>query len=276
MGLISMIKELRHCDPATFCGRSNLFIVILFLVLLSPMALATVITVKQDGTGNYTTIQAGINDAITGDTILVWPGTYFENIDYLSKNITVASLYFTTGNLNYINTTIIDGANNGSCVYISHIIGEDAVLFGFTIQHGSGNSSFIYSGGGILIVTSTIAISHCIIQDNHCLFGGGITCYLSNVHLSGTVVKNNTALIQAGGIIIINECNFIFDSIQKNSVYLNYGPKGCDISKTISLDDQNIVLDTATVIFPDSYFFYSHDIDGNPLDNLTWKLITEK
>ena len=119
---------------------------------------------------------------------------------------------------------------------------------------------------------STIAIDHCIIQDNHCMIGGGISCFLSNVHLSGSVVKNNTALMQAGGIIISNDCEFIFDSIQKNSVYLNYGPKGCDISKTISLNDQHIVLDTATVLFPDNYFYYSHDNYGNPLNNMTWEV----
>jgi hypothetical protein len=267
------VKFNRHCDPVRqLPERGNLFIVIIFLVLLSSAALATVVTVKQDGSGNFTTIQAGINAASNGDTVLVWPGTYFENIDYHSKNITVASLYFTTGNLNYINTTIIDGASNGSCVYISHIIGDDATLCGFKIQHGSGNSSLIYSGGGILIVTSTIAISHCIIQDNHCLFGGGILCYFSNVHLIGTVVKNNSALIEAGGIIISNECDFIFDTIQKNSVYLNYSPVGCDITKTISLEEQHIVLDTASVLSPDQFFFYSHDIDGNPLNNLTWEI----
>lgn len=266
------VKFNRHCDPVRqLPERGNLFIVIIFLVLLSPAALATVVTVKQDGSGDFTTIQAGINAASNGDTVLVWPGTYFENIDYLSKNISLASLYLTSGNLNYINTTIIDGADNGSCVYISDITGSNAILCGFKIQHGSGSTS-LYTGGGIYVKTSTIAISHCIIQDNHCFSGGGIICFLSNIHMSGTVVKNNTALIGAGGIIIVNDCNFIFDTIQKNSVYLNYSPKGCDITKTISLEEQHIVLDTATVLSPDQFFFYSQDIDGNPLNNLTWEI----
>ncbi|MCD4730969.1 MAG: hypothetical protein K8R74_10235, partial [Bacteroidales bacterium] len=97
---------------------SNVFTSILAVIALAtftPSAQATIHTVKQDGTGDFTTIQAGINAANTGDTVLVWPGTYFENIDYNSKSITVASIYLTTQQDNYIDSTIIDGNMNGSC-----------------------------------------------------------------------------------------------------------------------------------------------------------------
>jgi hypothetical protein len=268
------VKYRRHCETGRHCEevrRSNPLIIFLFLVLLSHAAIAAVITVKQDGSGNFTTTQAGINAASAGDTVLVWPGTYFENIDYLSKNITVASLFFITGIYNYINTTIIDGASNGSCVYISDITGSNATFCGFTLQHGSGSVG-LQAGGGVFVENSNLLIRNCIIRNCISLIGGGIVCQNSNVILSASTIKNNTAIYHTGGIVIANSSEFTFDSINKNSIYLNYGPMGCDISRTGSLDEQKIILDTATVLSPDNNFFYSHDAYGNPLNNLIWEI----
>ena len=50
------------------------------------------ITVNWDGTGDYTTIQAGINAAVSGaDTVIVAEGTYVENISF-GRNDTAPAL----------------------------------------------------------------------------------------------------------------------------------------------------------------------------------------
>ena len=59
----------------------------IFLVLLSNLALANIIHVPAD----QPTIQAGINAASNGDTVLVSAGTYYENINFNGKSITVTS-----------------------------------------------------------------------------------------------------------------------------------------------------------------------------------------
>ena len=72
--------------------------ILLYLFLFFSLnVMSQIITVKQDGTGNYTTIQEAINFSINGDTVLVWPGTYFENIDFLEKSICLGGLAMTTG-----------------------------------------------------------------------------------------------------------------------------------------------------------------------------------
>lgn len=59
---------------------------------------ATIINVPDD----QPTIQAGIDASTNGDTVLVQPGTNYENINYNGKNITVASLFLTTQDTTYI------------------------------------------------------------------------------------------------------------------------------------------------------------------------------
>jgi len=114
-------------------------ILFVLLLVIHTSLIAHTYTVSLDGTGDYTTIQDGIDASSNGDTVLVFPETYFENIDYNGKNITLASLYLTTQIDSFVKTTIIDGNQNGSVVRAINGEDETAMLCGFTIQNGSGS-----------------------------------------------------------------------------------------------------------------------------------------
>jgi hypothetical protein len=75
------------------------------------------------------TIQSGINAANPGDTVLVAPGTYYENIDFEGKAITVTSSGGAAA-------TTIDGGSKAPTVYFQTSEPRTAVLSKFTIQHG--------------------------------------------------------------------------------------------------------------------------------------------
>ncbi len=188
------------------------------LVLFVSIAFAETINIPAD----YTTIQAGIDAATNGDTVLVQPGTYMENINYNGKNITVASLFFTTADTSYISQTVIDGNQNGSVVTFENEEDSTAVLIGFTISNG-GNASC----GGINCEYSNPTLENLMVKNNSSEHIGGISFYHSFSSLKNSVISNNSTNEGGGGIccyhadIEIN--NSIISNQIGNGIYVNIG-----------------------------------------------------
>ena len=86
--------------------------IILLLIAIQPASGASIITVGTGGGYDYSTIQAAVNAAVTGDTVLVARGTYIELVTIDGKDITLASNYINTGDQQDIIETIIEGTLN--------------------------------------------------------------------------------------------------------------------------------------------------------------------
>ena len=235
----------------------------LLLTLFTSLLLAETIEVKQDGTGSFTFIQEGINVSVDSDTVLVYPGTYFENIDFIGKDITVASLLLTTGNECYIDSTIIDGNHQGSVVTFENDETNDAVLMGFTIQNGSGNQTTVYNnwGGGIFINFSSPSLKYLLIKNNSARSGGGISFSSTEAYLEAVTIKENHAYQSGGGILILRlapyptNSNIYFDSTNKCDIYNNSAGRYSEIFIAENHTQViNIIVDTLTVLEPDLNF----------------------
>lgn len=144
--------------------------------------------------GDVANIQEGIDLAIDGDTVLVHPGLYVENLDFGGKVITVMSL---DGPL----STIIDGSSGGSVVTFNSGETGDSKLNGFTITNGTGTFNDPNTqGGGIYCYGSSPLISDCRIVNNAAdTHGGGLYLENSQARIEGCYVSGNTSFV-AGGI----------------------------------------------------------------------------
>lgn len=157
---------------------------------LTAVSGATIINIPAD----YPTIQQGIDASNDGDTVLVQPGLYIENVDFSGQNIVLGSLFLTTRDESYIATTIIDGDSSGSVVTFDNDEDSTAILEGFTITRG--NTS---EGGGIFCMYASPVIANNIITLNIAYtYGAGIYCYYANPVISYNEIYENAVIEQFG------------------------------------------------------------------------------
>lgn len=203
----------------------NIVFVIVLILWAHAFLFSATILVPDD----YASIQEAIDAAVSGDTIIVRPGIYVENIDFLSKILTVKSSCGAA-------VTVIDGNQSGSVVHFSAGHGADTVLDGFTIRNGKN-----YIGGGVdchggptiryNIIKDNVADGF-IISDG---LGGGIYCAGDAVIKGNSIVGNVTQiatgnLVAGGGICVayggfspIIEGNLVMDN---KALWGDYGYGG--------------------------------------------------
>ncbi|MCP3905246.1 MAG: hypothetical protein GY715_16595 [Planctomycetes bacterium] len=173
--------------------------------MIADRAVANVINVPAD----HATIQEAIVAAMNGDEVVVAPGTYVENIDFIGKTITVRSTDPTDQVV--VDATVISG--DGTVVTIENGEGRQATISGFTITGGVSS--------GMRIISSSPTVSWCVFAGNSNKNNRGGGLYIGG---SGTApvirrceFSGNTAGGHGGGLALestlddtaITYCTFI-------------------------------------------------------------------
>lgn len=178
---------------------------VLLVILFGSAATTTFSQALSVPSANYPTIQSAIAAAPGGATVLVAPGVYLENIDFLGKAITVRSAGGPA-------VTTIDGSGSPDASTVRFSGGEtwDSRLEGFTITGGTGyptGGSNEFAGGGIVVRESntfpTIVNNHIRDNDvsgpNRWSKGGGIALwYCGPVRIIQNIITGNTARFGGG------------------------------------------------------------------------------
>jgi MYXO-CTERM domain-containing protein len=173
---------------------------------------AATLTVQTDGSGDYSTIQAGIDAAEDGDVVQVGPGTYAESISFSGKAITVRS---TDG----AGSTTIDGEGAHAQV-VRFMAGEgpESRLEGFSIINPWSQGAIILGasptlvdlsfsgmgndgdyGGAITVLSGGATIEGCTFDRNRAFDGGAIyAAGIIDLHISGSYFSENRAVGYSG------------------------------------------------------------------------------
>lgn len=179
----------------------------------------------------YPTIQAGINAAVDGDTVIVALGTY-TGAEFRGPRITVRSI--DPNDPDIVASTIID-CNSAFSIGFGFGCGSGttSTIAGFTIINGtqgirciqasptitncviSGHTTPLNGGGIWCVDNSSPMISNCIITGNDTAdsapgygHGGGISCDdNSNPVITNCIISGNKALSKRGGGIYCYQSN---------------------------------------------------------------------
>ena len=167
--------------------RTAVLAAVLLALVAAGVARASTYFVPQD----FPTIQAAINFASDGDTVVVQSGTYFENVNTLGKDIRLNGVV--------VNSPTIIGSP-GSPVLTVGANSNPPLISNLTLRDGDG-----LLGGGIAVgANTTTVIRNVRIWQNTATSGGAVFLHSgSHVTMEDCDLWANHASVQGGGIFML-------------------------------------------------------------------------
>lgn len=226
-------------------SKACLILSIFLLGMACSSVTGRTIYVDEDGPANFNNIQAAIDDANEGDTIIVADGVYTgegnRDIDFRKYGLPGwppgPTRAITVRSANGPENCIIDCQGSETEYHRGFYFhsGEDAnsVLDGFTITNGYADTT---SGGGIHCSHSSPTIRNCIIRGNVAPLirlpglpgvmlvfnhGGGIYCYKSSPIITNCYIVGNRVTGNGGGIGLYRSSPTIHNCVIAGNIALH-------------------------------------------------------
>jgi nitrous oxidase accessory protein len=222
-------------------------IIILLFIETSIIPLATsdqtrgknIITVDDDGDGDYTRIQDAVNNASAGDTIEVYSGRYYEHdIQIYLNNLTIQGIPFELGGGNGSGKPFVDGEGIEETAGLFYIFDTKGVTInGFHIENGGVPPGDWYTmsasiradfTNNVTITNNTITLNghyigialydgdgHNIIRDNQIVTIGYTAITIDNSDYN-MVIHNYVSGCKDGIVIISSNHNNISENVVSN------------------------------------------------------------
>ena len=217
--------------------------------------------------GDFPTIQSAIDAAENGDDVLVGPGVYVENLDFVGKTISVRSEKGSEA-------TVVDGGQVGSVVTFQGGEGADSIIEGFTITNGQGGGFWpTYEGGGITCHSSSSpTIRYNIVEGNTALAsgydgnGGGIACSESSPIIISNIIRDNSGGVDGGGLYFGDSSAVVLN----NAIVSNTADHGAGLycwQSTLRIENDVFFGNSA---YADGGAICSHDATPVILNSILW------
>jgi len=177
-------------------GRSSAALLGLLLATLPPVAaVAGGVTwnVDLDGNGDFSSIQAAVDAAEDGDTLIIAAGTYAEAVDLTDKAVTLQGAG--------IGQTTISGTGDDTTLTVGVDLGGEATLVDLTIAGGDARGTDGY-GGCMDVVEASPLVERVEFRDCEADLGGCVSLRGSGATLRNVWIHGCEATVEGGGLYV--------------------------------------------------------------------------
>ena len=158
----------------------------------------------------FNSIQEGINATLDGDTLLVFPGIYYEQLNLSGRQITVEALYEDQIPSQSIGQAIINANGQGTALTFDQGEGSNCLVKGFIITNGRDAQC-----SAILCSQSSPSLVNCLIVGNRAddPNGAAIRCWAGNPVFDFCTIADNIGGANHAGFRLHQSNPTLFRSI---------------------------------------------------------------